>query len=92
MENMSKFIQSTREELHKIWDCCFYGVEQRREFAPAFSEDFSDDLLSAHESELDRMQGFYRDNTDVFKLVEKRENMWKKLVELEASCSCISLR
>jgi len=36
-QNMSRFVEATRAELHKIWDLCFYGTEQRREFAPAFS-------------------------------------------------------
>ena len=35
-------------------------------------DDISDDVLSAHESELDRIRGFYSDNADLFKLVEKR--------------------
>ena len=84
-ENMAKFVQATRDELSKIWDSCFYGDEQRKEFAPAFSDDYTDDLLSAHESELDRMRGFYKDNEDVYKLVHKRENLWKKFTELEVS-------
>ena len=83
--NMAKFVQATREELSKIWDKCYYGNSQRSEFAPAFNDDYTDDLLSAHESELDRMRGFYKDNEDVFKLVEKRENLWKKFLELEVS-------
>jgi len=37
------------------------------------ADDFSEDLLSAHESELDRIRGFYADNKEVFRLVEKRE-------------------
>lgn len=85
-ENMAKFVQATRDELNKIWDSCFYGDEQRREFAPAFSDDYTDDLLSAHESELDRMRGFYKDNEGIYKLVQKRENLWKKFIELEV-CS-----
>ena len=84
-ENMGKFVQATRDELRNIWDSCFYGHEQRREFAPAFSDDFTDDLLSAHESELDRMRGFYRDNEDIYKLVHKREQLWQKFVEMEVS-------
>lgn len=84
--NMAKFVQATREELSKIWDSCFYGGQQRREFAPAFCDDYTDDLLSAHESELDRMRGFYKDNEDIFKLVQKRENLWKKFLELEVLC------
>ncbi len=48
-----------------------------------YPDDYTDDLLSAHESELDRMRGFYSDNNDTFKLVEKRENLWNKLQEFE---------
>ena len=83
--NMAKFVADTRQELFKIWDSCFYGQEQRREFAPVLSDDYTDDLLSAHESELDRMRGFYKDNEDVYKLVQKRENLWKTFLELEVS-------
>ena len=51
-----------------------------------FVGDFSDDLLNAHESELDRMRGFHGDNQDVFKLVEKRENLWGRYEDFEV-CS-----
>lgn len=47
------------------------------------TDEFSEDMLSAHESELDRMRGFYADNKDVFRLVEKRENLWNKMQEFE---------
>ena len=45
---------------------------------------FADDSLSAHKSELDRMRGFYAENVEGFKLVEKRETMWKQKLEMEA--------
>ena len=48
-------------------------------------DEFTDDYLSAHESELDRMRGFYADNVEVFKLVEKRETLWKQKLEMEVS-------
>lgn len=49
------------------------------------TDEFSEDMLSAHESELDRMRGFYADNKDVFRLVEKRENLWNKMQEFEVT-------
>ena len=45
---------------------------------------FDDDALSAHESELDRMRGFYADNAAVFKLVSKREKLWKQWLDFES--------
>ena len=47
-------------------------------------DEYDEDLLSAHESELDRMKGFYRDHVDLFKMIAKREDLWKKMLEAEA--------
>ena len=48
-------------------------------------DDFTDDALSAHESELDRIRGYYADNADVYSLVEKRENKWNEKLDVEVS-------
>ena len=83
---MEAFIAKTRDELRQIWNDCLYGEQQQREFAPAFVEGpFDDDLLSAHESELDRVRGFYQDNLDIYKLIKKREDLFKHYCELEVS-------
>lgn len=85
---MRTFIHKTREELSKIWEDCLYGIQQQREFSPAFEDGpYNDDLLSAHESELDRMRGFHQDNLEIFKLVQKREDLFKQHLELEVSVS-----
>jgi len=47
------------------------------------ADDYSDDALSAHESELDKMKGFYEDHKDIFKLIDKREEMWLKMLQFE---------
>ena len=49
----------------------------------SLSDDFSEDLLSAHESELDRMRGFYQDHKEIFQLLEKREKLWQQQLELD---------
>lgn len=86
-ENMKLLISNTRSELHKIWDKCLYGDLQRREFSPAFSDEYRDDVLGDLESELDRMSGFYRDNLDLFQKLAKREMMWTQYQELVAKNS-----
>lgn len=48
-------------------------------------DDFTEDNLSAHESELDKMRGFYADNNEIFKLVEKRESLWDQKIEMDVS-------
>jgi protein regulator of cytokinesis 1 len=82
-QHMQKFCAATREELHAVWDQCMYGPQQRREFSAAFTDEFSEDLLSAHESELDRMRGFYQDNKEIFDLLQKRDKLWQQQVELD---------
>ena len=54
-------------------------------FVSVYVEEFSDDALSAHESELDRMNGFYADNVNVFKMVEKRQKLWEQKMMFEVS-------
>ena len=81
---MESFLKKTREELQEIWEECLYGEQQRREFAAAFVQGpFDDDLLSQHESEVDRMRGFYQDNANIYEQVKKREAMFSQLCELE---------
>ncbi len=70
--NMKLLISNTRTELLKTWHKCHYGESQRREFLPAFSDDYRDDILGDLESELDRMNGFYRDNEELFQKVDPR--------------------
>lgn len=50
------------------------------------SDDYSDDALSAHESELDKVKGFHEDHKDIFKLIDKREEMWSKMLQFEVCC------
>ena len=48
-------------------------------------DECNDDILSAHESELDRIRGFYADNNEIFKLIEKRESLWEQKKEMDVS-------
>ena len=45
-----------RNELHKLWDECFYTPEQRNRFSPLHSIDFTEELLEEHEAEAARVR------------------------------------
>ena len=47
------------------------------------ADEFSEDLLSAHESEVDRMKGFYQDNREIFELLQKRQKLWQQQTDLD---------
>jgi protein regulator of cytokinesis 1 len=82
--HMKRFIEATRHELAEVWDMCYFGPQQRQQFAPFFTDVYDENTLGEHESELDRMKGFYRDHIDLLKLITKREDLWKKMLEAEA--------
>ena len=84
------------EQQKKEFSAAFTGeygtmVKQQVKFTGAYIlEDYSDDSLSAHESELDRVKGFYEDHKDIFKLIDKREEMWTKMLNFEVSFICMN--
>lgn len=82
--HIKKFIEGSRKELMEMWDKCYFGESQRHEFTPAFDGNFSEEALAIHEHQVDVMRNYYQENSEMFKLVEKRESMWKKLLQFES--------
>ncbi|XP_028416541.1 protein regulator of cytokinesis 1-like isoform X1 [Dendronephthya gigantea] len=82
--HIKKFIEGSRKELMEIWDKCYFGEAQRHEFTPAFDENFSEDALTLHEHQVEIMRNYFEENSAIFKLVEKRESLWKKYLEFES--------
>lgn len=84
VQHIQKFIDGSRKELAEMWDKCFFGEAQRGEFTPAFDENYNEETLAIHEHQVEVMRNYYAANVEIFKLVEKRENMWKKFLEFES--------
>ena len=80
---MQKFIDGLRKELSDLWDKCFFGPAQREEFTPAFDENYTEELLSIHEHQVEVMKNYYEENKNIFKLVERREALFKTMEEFE---------
>merc|ERR1719342_527095 len=57
--NIEQFIINLRDELHGIWDDCYYSPDQRNDFEPLHSVDFTEDLLEKHEEEVASMKLYY---------------------------------
>jgi hypothetical protein len=53
------------------------------------SGNYTEESLNLHEHQIRVLRGFYEDNKAIFKLVEKREMMWKRLMEFEVKCPAI---
>jgi len=81
--NIEKFVNTLRNELHKLWDDCFYSPEQRNRFSPLHSIDFTEELLEAHEAEAAKVKKYLHDNKELFNKVAQRQEVWNKFMELE---------
>ena len=51
----------------------------------AFLENYTEELLSMHEHQVEVMKNYYEENKDIFKLVEKREALFRTMEEFEVS-------
>ena len=47
------------------------------------SDNFTEELLEVHEQELEKVKSYYEEHKHMFKMVEKRESMFKKMREFE---------
>ncbi|XP_029671592.1 protein regulator of cytokinesis 1-like [Formica exsecta] len=81
-ENIFKYVTQIRLELMNLWDLCKYCEAERNMFAPFHSNTFTEDLLTLHELEVERLRKFYNDNRTIFELLEQRENLIMKIKEL----------
>ncbi|XP_065175008.1 protein regulator of cytokinesis 1-like [Sycon ciliatum] len=86
--HMNVFIERVRCELAELWDRCLFGSQQREQFAPAFSNDeATEELLSAHEVEAERLKQYLADTAPIYDLVSKREGLWTRMKDLLASAN-----
>lgn len=64
-ENIGKYILKVREELELLWDLCQFS-ESQRSFLPFYSQTYTEDLLTLHELEAEKLRKFYKSNKYVF--------------------------
>merc|ERR1712226_1635307 len=78
-----KFVLALRNELHKLWDECFYTPQQRNTFIPLLSVCFTEELLEEHEVEVAKIKKYLQDNNEIFNKVSQRQEIWSRFMELE---------
>ena len=83
-EKMEQFILATREELKYYWDLCYYGPNQRNKFLPFKSTEYNESTLNEHEREVEKLKEYYVANEALFKKIQKRQDLWEKMLELTA--------
>ncbi|KAM4710296.1 protein regulator of cytokinesis 1-like isoform 2-T2 [Discoglossus pictus] len=81
--NLKVVILKAREEIIMYWDKCFYSAEQRKEFAPFWNDDFTEDLLSQHDEEVVNLKMKYEKCREMLDAVNKWETSWGQFLILE---------
>ncbi|XP_049573754.1 protein regulator of cytokinesis 1b [Syngnathus scovelli] len=87
LHNIHRVTEVIRSEIAVFWEKCFLSNEQRQSFSPYFSEDFSEELLSVHDAEIQRLKKYYEDHKELFDGVHQWEESWRLFLELEKKTS-----
>uniref|UniRef100_A0A8C4HST0 Protein regulator of cytokinesis 1 n=1 Tax=Dicentrarchus labrax TaxID=13489 RepID=A0A8C4HST0_DICLA len=81
--NIRNVTDAIRSEIAVLWEKCFLSTDQRQAFAPYFSEDFTEELLTLHDAEIQRLKQHYEDHKELFDGVHQWEESWRLFLELE---------
>ncbi|XP_062859828.1 protein regulator of cytokinesis 1a isoform X2 [Trichomycterus rosablanca] len=83
MKNIKSVIETIRAEIACLWEKCFYSQDQTQAFISYYSNDFSEELLTAHEQEEQRLKQQYEQHKELYNGVANWQNNWVTYQELE---------
>ncbi|XP_057700793.1 protein regulator of cytokinesis 1-like isoform X1 [Corythoichthys intestinalis] len=83
LKNMCHVTDAIRSEIAVFWEKCFFSTEQRQAFSPYFSQDFTEELLSLHDAEIQRLKQHYENHKELFDGVQQWEQNWRLFLELD---------
>ncbi|MCJ1247404.1 hypothetical protein MMC30_004618 [Trapelia coarctata] len=84
-QNLHLFVEDARYKLQALWDNLYFCEEEMLEFTPAFSDVYSDALLSAHEEEIARLEALKEQRLPTLQLIDKHRSLIKDREDLAAS-------
>lgn len=84
-QNLHIFVEEARFKLQELWDGLYYSEEEMLDFAPAFSDVYSDALLSAHEHEIARLEALREQRAPIIAAVDKHRSLIQDREDLEKS-------
>ncbi|KAK7540303.1 microtubule associated protein-domain-containing protein [Phyllosticta citricarpa] len=84
-QNLHLFVEDARDRLQQLWDNLYFSEEEMLDFTPAFSDVYSDALLSAHEAEIERLEALREQRAPVLTLVDRHRSLVNERDELNAA-------
>lgn len=86
-QNLHLFVEDARVRLQELWDALYFSEEEMLDFTPAFSDVYSDALLSAHEAEIERLQALQEQRAPILAVIEKHRSLINDREALAASAN-----
>lgn len=86
-QNLHLFVEDARVRLQELWDMLYFSEEEMLDFTPAFSDVYSDALLSAHEAEIERLITLKEQRAPILAAVEKYKSLLADKEALSASAA-----
>ncbi|KIW33955.1 uncharacterized protein PV07_00766 [Cladophialophora immunda] len=86
-QNLHLFVEDARVRLQELWDALYFSEEEMLDFTPAFSDVYSDALLSAHEAEIERLLTLKEQREPILAMVEKYKSLIADREALAASAN-----
>ncbi|ORX43883.1 hypothetical protein DM01DRAFT_1340633 [Hesseltinella vesiculosa] len=84
-ERVQDFVLDARNEIEKLWNQLYFSQQQRDDFHPFHSEEFSDTLLESHEAETERLKHLVEDRKYILDKVEQHMKLQQELREFQES-------
>ncbi|XP_048886568.1 protein regulator of cytokinesis 1b isoform X2 [Brienomyrus brachyistius] len=83
LQSIRDLTEAKRVEVAQYWEKCFFSIEQRRTFVPYYDDDFTEELLNLHESEVQRLKQHHQEHQELFEGVQRWEDSWRLYLDLE---------
>lgn len=86
-QNLHLFVEDARVRIQELWDSLYFSEEEMLDFTPAFSDVYSDALLSAHEAEIERLQTLKEQRAPILAAIDKHRSLIADRDALTASAA-----
>ncbi|KAL9051993.1 MAG: hypothetical protein Q9162_005658 [Coniocarpon cinnabarinum] len=74
-QNLHLFVEDARTRINALWEELFFSEEEAVEFTPMFCDVYSDALLSAHESEISRLETLKEQRAPMLNMISKHRSL-----------------
>ncbi|XP_015921548.1 protein regulator of cytokinesis 1 [Parasteatoda tepidariorum] len=86
-ENIKMYIENLRQELKHLWDKCYVSDKNRNQFTLLQSDEMTDEVLEAHEAEVEKWKSYSEVVKHIINKIEKRKELWDLLLVFENKAS-----